>query len=308
MERILLAVSGGIDSMYLANTAPSIWPGASFAVAHCNFHLRGQESDGDELFVREWCKAREWPCFVAGFDTRRYAAEKGVSIEMAARELRYSWFAEVMKKEGFDALAVAHNACDNAETLFLNLLRGTGSKGVRGMNSTDRLRRPLLGTTRAEIRSRMESEGWAWREDSTNAESDCKRNILRNRVFPILSEINPSFIQTLGSDMAHLREVDDIAEDYWTDACGRIVREADGRIEVDVDGLLALKHWKYVLWRLMENRSLSDKTFAKMTQLLERYATRPRGTVTLSGKRFESGEWTVRTVGKKLTIEKRVSE
>ena len=137
MRRILLAVSGGIDSMYLANRAPELFPGARFAVAHCNFTLRGAESDGDEQFVRDWCAAHGLDCFVRCFETAAYAAEHGVSIEMAARELRYAWFAELCRAEGFAAVAVAHNADDNAETMLLNLLRGTGTRGLRGMGDRD---------------------------------------------------------------------------------------------------------------------------------------------------------------------------
>ena len=140
--RILLAVSGGIDSMYLANRAPELFPGARFAVAHCNFTLRGAESDGDEAFVRDWCAAHALDCFVQRFDTAAYATEHGVSIEMAARELRYAWFARLCREKGFDAVAVAHNADDNAETMLLNLLRGTGTRGLRGMGEHDGIVRP----------------------------------------------------------------------------------------------------------------------------------------------------------------------
>ena len=123
MDRILLAVSGGIDSMYLANRAPELFPGARFGVAHCNFGLRGEESDGDEAFVRAWCGRRGLPFHLKRFDTRAWAAEHGQSIEMAARELRYAWFDELCREHGYEAVAVAHNADDNAETLILNLLK-----------------------------------------------------------------------------------------------------------------------------------------------------------------------------------------
>ena len=106
--------------MYMANRAPELFPGAVFSVAHCNFRLRGGESDGDEAFVRSWCADRGIECFVESFDTRAYAAAHGVSIEMAARELRYAWFASLCREKGFEAVAVAHNADDNAETLILN--------------------------------------------------------------------------------------------------------------------------------------------------------------------------------------------
>lgn len=304
--KLLLAVSGGIDSMYLAYRASDFYPEASFAVAHCNFRLRGEESDADEKFVRDWCDARGLTCRVTHFDTVRYAEDSGKSIEMAARELRYSWFTEMCDAEGCDAVVVAHNANDNAETLMLNLLRGTGSRGLRGMaplsTRADGLKilRPMLNISREEITGWMLSNGYAWREDSTNAGNFAKRNILRNEVFPILKGINPSFLDTLGSDMARFSLVDDIAEDYFN-SCG--IRLTDGAVRVDA--LLALKHWRYVLWRLLDHCGLSEPTFNKLVELLSRYKELPRGTVTMSGKTFESPTHIIKTSKGKLTVTER---
>ena len=329
--RILLAVSGGIDSMYLANRAPELFPGASFAVAHCNFRLRGAESDSDETFVREWCSEHGMEFFVTSFDTAEYAAREGISIEMAARDLRYAWFARICREKGFDALSTAHNANDNAETLMLNLLRGTGSRGARGMvsesvlpcplagsdrrepggvtgaepplkeSSSVKLLRPLLGTSREEIEKWMTGHGLQWHEDRTNAESEYKRNKIRNCVFPLFKEINPSFIQTLGADMRRFAQVDDIAEDYYQEALGKgIYNAAEGSISVPA--LLALKHWKYVLWRLLEGCGFSQQTFEKLVELLQRYKTGPMGTVTLSGKTFQSHTHSIVAVGRRLRI------
>jgi len=298
VERILLAVSGGIDSMYLANRAPELFPGARFAVAHCNFALRGAESDADEAFVRDWCAARGWTCFVRRFDTQAYAAAHGISIEMAARELRYAWFAELMRGEGFSAVAVAHNADDNAETLILNLLRGTGTRGLRGMGDRDGIVRPLLDIPRAEIRAWMDAHGCAWREDSTNADSTPKRNRIRNEVFPVFARINPSFVRTLGDDMRRIACADDIADAWF-----RSVRDGlttDGGA-VRIPAVLALDHWEYALWRLLEEAALSGPTFDKLTALLRRYKDAPRGTVTIGGKTFEGTGHSVR-IEKELLI------
>lgn len=291
--KVLLAVSGGIDSMYMLHRAPDLFPGASLAVAHCNFRLRGAESDGDEAFVREECEKAGLTLFVKRFDTSAHASANGISIEMAARELRYAWFRELCREHGFDAVATAHNANDNAETLILNLLRGTGTKGLRGIPDHGSIVRPLLGVTRDEIREWMERHGFEWREDSTNAESEVKRNKIRNRVFPVFAEINPSFVRTLGEDIERIRQTDDIADDYFREAAARIVKyapeAASGAIlEISVPGLLALKHWRYVLWRTIEDYSFSAETFAKLCELLDRYRTSPLGTVTLSGKTFQS--------------------
>ena len=345
--KVLLAVSGGIDSMYMLHKAPELFPGASFAVAHCNFCLRGEESDGDEAFVAAQCGTLGVECFVKRFDTLGYASAHGVSVEMAARELRYDWFSELCAEHGFDALATAHNANDNAETMILNLLRGTGTKGLRGIpggadwsgsafgepsshhtfgavppllprvailpegttrtNGQTSLIRPLLGVTREEIRAWMEDKGFAWREDKTNAESEVKRNKIRNRVFPVFAEINPSFVKTLGEDMARIRQTDDIAEDYYREAAARIAKRApeasgDAILEISVKGLLELKHWRYVLWRALEDYGFSAETFAKLCELLDRYRTEPVGTVTLSGKTFQSPGFLIKARRKSLLI------
>lgn len=298
MTRILLAVSGGIDSMYLANRAPELFPGARFAVAHCNFALRGAESDADEAFVRAWCAEHDLECFVKRFDTRSYAAEHGISIEMAARDLRYAWFAELRRAGGFDAVAVAHNADDNAETLLLNLLRGTGTRGLRGMGDHDGIVRPLLDIPREDIRAWMTARGLAWRDDSTNADSTPKRNRIRNEVFPIFARINPSFVRTLGEDMRRFARVDDIADSYF-----RAVREGltTETGDIRLPAVLALEHWEYVLWRLLEGAGLSGPTFEKLVALLRRYKEAPRGTVTIGGKTFE-GTGTVLRIEKELLI------
>ena len=206
---LLVAVSGGIDSMCLMEKVRQ--EGGPFAVAHCNFGLRGAESDADEAFVREQAARYRIPCHVKRFDTEAFASAEGISIEMAARRLRYHWFGQLCREHGYEAVAVAHNANDNAETLILNLLRGTGLRGITGMKAEGflpdpdfgdiPLRRPLLSMTREEIEAFAREKGLSWREDSTNALNGYKRNKIRNLVFPIFATINPSFVQTLNRDM-----------------------------------------------------------------------------------------------------------
>lgn len=185
--------------------------GEPFAIAHCNFGLRGADSDADEQFVRAWAVDAGVVCHVMRFDTAAYAASEGISIEMSARRLRYHWFGELCREFGYSAVAVAHNANDNAETLILNLLRGTGLRGITGMQTSGfipdpdfgdiPLLRPLLGLTRAEIETYAHEQGLAWREDATNAQNDYKRNKIRNLVFPVFREINPRFVEVLNRDM-----------------------------------------------------------------------------------------------------------
>ncbi len=266
MRRILLALSGGIDSMYMANRASELFPGACFAAAHCNFALRGVESDTDEAFVRGWCRDHGMKLFTRRFDTTEYAAQRSLSIEMAARELRYEWFAQLCHDEGFEAVAVAHNANDNAETLLLNLLRGTGIRGICGMGGRSGILRPLLGTEREEIREWMERRGLGWREDRTNAENSYKRNKLRNEVFPVLKELNPSFIRTLNEDMARFAQVRDIADDFFLEA-RKAVLTPDG--EISLPALKAVRHRDYVLWRLLEDSGIGKSEFEALLRALD---------------------------------------
>ena len=276
--------------MYMANRAPELFPGAVFAVAHCNFRLRGEESDGDEAFVRAWCAEQGMECFVRSFDTADYAAEHGLSIEMAARELRYSWFAELCREQGFEAVAVAHNADDNAETLILNLLRGTGIRGVRGMGGREGVLRPLLGTSRSDIRAWMSEHGRPWREDRTNADSAYKRNLIRNEVFPLFARINPSFIRTLNADMRRFAQADDIAEEYVREVSRKVLLP-DGSISTTA--LLASEHWEFVLWRLLEDSGIGAEQFASLAEALRegrQTAGRRYGPVTGASDRLIIGK------------------
>ena len=212
--KLLVAVSGGMDSMCLAEKVRL--SGGPFAIAHCNFSLRGAESDADEALVRSWAERYGVPLHVRRFDTAAHASENGISIEMAARRLRYRWFGQLCREHGYGGVAVAHHAQDNAETLILNLLRGTGLKGILGMKKEGflpdpdyadiPLLRPLLDMDREEIAAFVLEHGVPFREDTTNAENEFKRNKIRNLVFPVFREINPSFVRTLNRDMERFAE------------------------------------------------------------------------------------------------------
>ena len=279
---VLLAVSGGIDSMVMADLFLNSSNRRPMTLAHCDFHLRGEESDADAAFVEEWAKANGIPFRRADFDTLEYASSHGVSVEMAARESRYSWFAGLCEEEGFAAVAVAHNSNDNAETLILNLLRGTGLKGICGMKAVSPLPgatsavivRPLLGFTREEIKEYAISRGLAWREDSSNADSAYKRNLIRNEVFPLFKRINPSFIETLVADAGRFTQAQAIADDFFSAASSCLV---DGVI--DVAKLTGTPHWEYVLYRLLELYGFNEASIRDLVCLI-------KGGSTFSGKVF----------------------
>lgn len=267
-SRVLAAVSGGIDSICMLELMDKC--GYDYGIAHCNFHLRGGDSDADAGFVSGWAERHGVRCHSIDFDTERYASDRGISIEMAARELRYGWFSKLCLEEDYYAVSVAHNANDNAETLILNLLRGTGGRGLRGMSASAsnpcRTIRPMLGFSREEITLWMKENGFEWREDRTNAETIYKRNKIRLEVFPLFGQINPSFIDTLGRDMKHFALENDIVEDYWL-AVRPSLTDSDGNIILD--NLLREKHWKYLLYRLTEDRGLNADVFDSLVRSLE---------------------------------------
>lgn len=195
---VLAAVSGGLDSMCLLHLLAT-WgweQGLDVTVAHFNHQLRGAESDRDEAFVRDWCAAQGVP-FVSGRgDVRALAAERGLSPEEAAREARYAFLMEEKKRRGCAVLLTAHHADDNAETMLLNLLRGTGLRGLCGIpERRDGLTRPFLRVTRAELAEYARQYGIPYVEDSTNALDDAARNVLRHQVLPVLRELNPRAVE-----------------------------------------------------------------------------------------------------------------
>ena len=192
---ILIAVSGGLDSMALLHLFRL--SGFSVQAAHCNFNLRGEESDRDEQFVKDTCDAMDIPIHLKHFDTEKYAQLQGVSIQMAARDLRYAWFEEVRVANDLDLIATAHHQDDQIETVLLNLSRGTGLKGMHGiLAAQNKLIRPLLFTDRSGLQSWMSANSFTHCEDSSNASVKYSRNKLRHQLIPTLKEINPSLSNT----------------------------------------------------------------------------------------------------------------
>ena len=299
-ERVLLAVSGGADSLCLLQLCLDAGLRESIAVAHCNFHLRGDESDADAAFVERFCADRGVKFHHSDFDTLGRSASNGISVEMAARELRYGYFADLCKAEGYYATAVAHNSNDNAETLILNLLRGTGLRGICGMAEDGevlggRVVRPLLGFSRAQIEEYVRSAGLVWREDCTNADCAYSRNRVRNRIFPEMAQVNPSFLATLNADMQHFAQAAAAADEYWAEARQRI---EIAPCEVSVEALRAEKHREYLLWRFVEPAGLSADGIASLSRLV---FSDSEGK-TLSGKQFEGSNARVLTAPGRLVL------
>lgn len=310
-ETALLAVSGGIDSMCLASLFLNSSAGRRFAVAHCNFHLRGEASDSDEALVAAWCGRNGVRYHKADFDTEQYASSHSVSIEMAARELRYDWFASLCRDNGYYGVAVAHNANDNAETLILNLLRGTGLRGITGMEAESvvpvtrdelsgvRLLRPMLSFSRKQIEAYVAANSLEYHDDRTNAETVYKRNRIRHLVFPVFESLNPSFLTTFAREMNAFSEVQEIADDYFISVRESVCEPAgkDELLRVNAVRLCGLKHYKYVLYRLLEAYGFRDRLLEPVVRLLESGKT-------FSGKVFEAPGYELITAGECLIVRK----
>ncbi|MDP4291811.1 MAG: tRNA lysidine(34) synthetase TilS, partial [Bacteroidota bacterium] len=206
-DKLLLAVSGGIDSVVMCELFHQ--SGIKFDIAHCNFSLRGEESDGDEQFVRNLASGLKVNFHVKKFDTHAYAENQGVSIQMAARDLRFMWFRQLALDHGYSKIAIAHNLNDQAETFFINLLRGTGIAGLRAMKPYhEGFIRPLLSFSREEIVEFARANGCTFREDSSNASDKYLRNRIRHHLLPLLKELQPELYAVFSEDLERLADTE----------------------------------------------------------------------------------------------------
>jgi tRNA(Ile)-lysidine synthase len=206
---VIVGFSGGSDSVTLLTVLLRL--GYSCLAAHCNFHLRGEESDRDEDFARNFAHTLKVPFHKTDFHTRPYASQKHISVEMAARELRYRWFEEIRERLDAQAIAVAHHRDDNVETFLMNLIRGTGIRGVRGIQPRNgSIIRPLLSVGKKEIREWLETERLEYVTDSSNLSDTYTRNFIRLNVLPLLEEINPSVKEAIARTSGHLSAVEEI--------------------------------------------------------------------------------------------------
>ena len=297
----LLAVSGGVDSMCLADLWVRAFGAEGCGIAHCNFNLRGEDSDADEALVTQWAQEHGVALHKVSFDTVQHASENGLSIEMAARELRYRWFGELCREHGYSAVVVAHHADDNAETLVLNMVRGAGLKGLTGMKQVSNLPyadntslrgasatwqspcllRPLLTFTRKQI----EGHTFAWqvpyREDKTNASVEYRRNSIRHEVFPLLERMNPSYVRTLNREMTYLGDALSIVDDWCKSQIPNVITVAETSHVISTASLLSIPQWRYLLYYILEPYGFNSAVLESLEALL----TSDR---TVSGKRFEA--------------------
>ena len=236
VKRVLVAVSGGPDSVVLLDALHR--EGFFVVIAHCNFHLRGEDSDLDAEFVKGLANKYQAPYCQINFDTEREAKERGVSIEMAARDLRYEWFDQMAEEWQCECIAVAHNANDAVETFFLNLTRGSGLQGLSGMAELrGKIVRPLLNVSRKQIMDYIAEYELQYRIDATNLETIYTRNKIRHNVIPQLEEINPSFLDTMADNMRFIASAQSIVENYAAEAYKSVVTIENERIVFDLKKL-----------------------------------------------------------------------
>lgn len=251
-KRLLLATSGGIDSMVLVHLLHQLK--YDFAVAHCNFQLRNSESDTDEFFVKSFCDEEKIEAFIQKFETKKFASDYNLSIQLAARKLRYDWFYELLEQENFDYILTAHHLDDSLETFLINLSRGTGLDGLTGIpNQNDKIIRPLLVFSRNEIETFANENAILWREDSSNASDKYLRNKLRHDVVPILKELNPSFLSSFEKTVENLKQSQSMVDDASKLVYKIVVEENENELKINLKELLKLPNYNAYLYQWLKD-------------------------------------------------------
>ncbi|WP_415371039.1 tRNA lysidine(34) synthetase TilS [Patiriisocius sp. Uisw_047] len=249
-KKIILACSGGLDSVLLAHLLKQL--NFNFCIAHCNFNLRGDESDGDAAFVAALATLLKVPFYEEVFDTKAFAKDHRISTQMSARELRYEWFEQLRKQIKFDLIATAHHADDVLETVLINLSRGTGIRGLTGIpEETETLIRPLLPFSRDEVLRFAKKAEFFWREDSSNAATDYLRNELRHRVIPPYKKASKNVLKGVRNTITHLQATEQLVADYMVLLYNLLVTETVDGYEIDIIKLGDLPNQGAVLYELL---------------------------------------------------------
>jgi tRNA(Ile)-lysidine synthase len=247
-KKLLLATSGGLDSMVMAHLFKDLQ--FDIAIAHCNFQLRGVDSFKDQKFVQDFAEENEIPVNITQFDTRAFAADYKLSTQVAARDLRYNWFYELLEEEGYDYVLTAHHADDNLETFLINLSRGTGLEGLTGIpEENGSIVRPLLHFTRGEILDYAKENNIAWREDASNASDKYLRNKIRHHVVPLLQEINPNFMEAFQKTQSYLQESAGLVEDASIMVYQQVAKQEEDSITFDLNQLKKLPNYNAYLYQ-----------------------------------------------------------
>ena len=276
-KKYIVALSGGADSVCLLLVLRRL--GYDVEAAHCNFKLRGEEADRDEQFCVELCKKHDIKIHLVHFDTNFYAISHKISIEMAARELRYSYFENLRKDIGADAVCVAHHQNDCAETVILNLVRGTGIQGLAGIQpKRDNIVRPLLCVSRDEIESFLAREGQDFITDSTNLDDLYVRNKIRLNIIPMMEKINPAAVQNIVKTAIRLSEANKVFSHSIEEASMRVSDSTAESLVIDIEKLKREVSTEYTLFNILKNYGFNPDQIEAIDSNLEA----PTGTIYLS--------------------------
>ena len=250
-KKLLLATSGGLDSMVLLDLFQKL--NTKIHIAHCNFQLRGIESFEDQKFVQDYAEKNKIPYFTTTFDTENFAKDYQLSIQIAARTLRYDWFYELLESEKLDYILTAHHADDSLETFIINLSRGTGLDGLIGIPSeNDKIVRPLLLFSRNEMEQYAQENKVSWREDSSNASDKYIRNKIRHHIVPLLKDLNPNFLESFKKTQTYLQDSQVMVEDATIMIYQQVAKEIEDTVHFDIKKLKQLANYKSYLYQFLK--------------------------------------------------------
>lgn len=256
-----------MDSVVLADLLHK--SGYKFSIAHCNFQLRGMEAKSDSKFCENFAKSIDADCHLINFETTDYAKKHKLSIQMAARELRYNWFKELCDKHDYSHVLTAHHANDNIETILVNLIRGTGIKGLKGIEAKQRnIVRPLLFATKEMILEYAEKEHLAHQEDSSNREVKYKRNFIRHQVIPELKKLNPALEQTLTTSIHYFKQSSEIVEQFANLKFKEICKEENQQLKIDITLILKEPQKETLLFEWLHDKGFKASQIDQLTESL----------------------------------------
>ncbi len=306
-KRILLAVSGGVDSIVMAELYRL--SGYNIVIAHCNFRLRGEESRGDEAFVWHYAKSHKIPFHVKHFNTTEYAKKHKVSVQMAARDLRYKWLKGLCEKHKYTYLSIAHNSDDAIETFFINLLRGTGIAGLHGIASQQgNIVRPLLGFSRKEIEAFAKKNKIKWREDSSNASDKYERNKIRHHLIPLLEKLQPNARNAINLTIENIGEAEAIYRKAIDSHIGKLVQVESGKALISIKELKHLEHPALYLYEILKEYGFNYAQAKEISGALDNQPGKvflsSTHKLTLDRKHLIINQITGNEVGTKIVVEK----